>query len=64
MFFEAMNRQTQRGDIGYAESADGVNWQYEKIVINEKFHLSYPHIFEWGNDFYGILGSYADLSVR
>jgi len=64
MFFEVMNRQTGQGDIGYAESADGRKWKYRKIIIDEDFHLSYPYVFEWDNNYYLIPESTKDLSVR
>ena len=64
LFFEAMNRETSRADIGYAESTDGKSWKYKKIIIHESFHLSYPYVFEWNNAYYMIPESHHDLSVR
>ena len=64
MFFEVLNRETNQGDIGYAESEDGKKWDYRKIIIDEKFHLSYPYIFEWDNNYYLIPESHEDFSVR
>ncbi len=64
MFFEVMNRKTRQADIGYAESIDGKNWEYKKIVIHESFHLSYPYVFKCNNDYYIIPESHQDLSVR
>ena len=64
MFFEVLNWETNQGDIGYAESTDGMHWEYRKIIINETFHLSYPNIFEWNDDYYLIPESHEDLSVR
>jgi len=64
MFFEVLNRKTHHGDIGYAKSADGVRWEYKKIVIDEQFHLAYPYVFEYKNDYYIIPDSQEDLSVR
>ena len=64
MFFERLNRANDQGDIAYAESADGKNWKYKKVVIDEKFHLSYPNVFEWNGNDYMILESHQDLSVR
>jgi hypothetical protein len=64
MFFEVLNRETNEGDIAYAESADGRKWNYRKVVIDEEFHLSYPYIFEWENRYYMIPESNEDLSVR
>lgn len=64
MFFEVLNRETDQGDIGYAESEDGKNWNYRKIIIDEEFHLSYPYVFEWDNSYYLIPESREDFSVR
>ncbi len=64
MFFEVLNRETNQGDIGYAESTDWKHWEYRKIIIDETFHLSYPYVFEWDDDYYMIPESYNDLSVR
>ncbi len=64
MFFEVMNRKSNQGDIGYAESKDGKNWDYKKIIIDEKFHLSYPYVFEWDKNYYLIPESSEVFSVR
>ena len=64
MFFEVFNWETYQGDIAYAESTDGVNWEYQKIAIDETFHLSYPYIFKWDDAYYLIPESHEDLSVR
>jgi len=64
MFLEVFNRETNHGDIAYAESVDGRKWNYRQIVLNEKFHLSYPYVFEWDNTYYLIPESNEDLSVR
>jgi hypothetical protein len=64
MFFEVLNRDTKQGDIAYAESIDGREWNYKKVVIDEKFHLSYPYVFEWENSYYLIPESNEDFSVR
>ena len=52
MFFEVLNRQTNRGEIGLATSGDGFEWTYRRIVLSEPFHLSYPYVFEWGGEYY------------
>ncbi len=64
MFFEVLNLKNNQGDIGYAESLDGKNWEYKKIVIDEDFHLSYPYIFKSNGNYYLIPESNQDLSVR
>ena len=52
MFFEVLNNQSNKGDIGRATSRDGLTWRYERIVLQEPFHLSYPYVFRWKDDFY------------
>lgn len=64
MFFEVLNLETNSGDIGYATSKDGKTWDYQKIVLDEQFHLSYPCIFEWEGKYYMIPESSKDFSVR
>src|SRR5436190_23412276 len=46
MFFEVLNRETDKGEIGLATSRNGVEWSYQQIVLTEEFHLSYPYVFE------------------
>jgi hypothetical protein len=64
MFFEALRQSDDRGVIGLAESWDGVDWKYKQIVIAEPFHLSYPNVFKWQDDYYLVPESSQDLSVR
>lgn len=64
MFFEVMNRQTRKGEIGFATSANGLNWEYRQIVLTEPFHLSYPYVFEWNNDHYMIPEAFEPATVR
>jgi hypothetical protein len=52
MFFEVLNRRDGRGEIGLATSLDGLAWDFERVVLREAFHLSYPHVFEAGGEFY------------
>jgi predicted GH43/DUF377 family glycosyl hydrolase len=52
MFFEVLLRESGKGEIGLASSDDGFEWEYERIVLKEEFHLSYPHVFEWQGDVY------------
>lgn len=64
MFFEVWNNATGQGDIALASSPDGFRWDYQQVVINEPFHLSYPHVFRWEDDYYMIPESEQDRSVR
>ncbi|HEY7546100.1 MAG TPA: hypothetical protein VID27_14510 [Blastocatellia bacterium] len=54
MFFEVMNRQTRKGDIGLAVSRDAISWRYCQRVLIEPFHLSYPYVFEHDGEFFMI----------
>lgn len=64
MFFEVMNAKTGHGDIGLATSPDGFAWRYQAIVLDEPFHLSYPYVFKWNDDYYMIPESGHAYSVR
>ncbi len=46
LFFEVLDDSTGRGAIGHASSADGLRWVYQRIVLAEPFHLSFPLVFE------------------
>lgn len=52
MFFEVFNKRPGRGEIGFATSLDGTNWDYGSVVLRERFHLSYPQVFQEGDRMY------------
>src|SRR5215204_6180803 len=52
MFFEVMNEESEKGEIGLASSSDGFDFVYRQIVLSEPFHLSYPGIFKWQDEVY------------
>jgi len=64
MFFEVMNSQTGKGEIGLATSENGVRWRYQQIVMREPFHLSYPHVFQLNDAYYMVPETCAANSVR
>lgn len=64
MFFEVMNAQTKRGEIGLATSEDGLSWHYRRIVLREPFHLSYPYVFRVGAEYYLMPETAKANSVR
>jgi SAM-dependent methyltransferase len=64
MFFEVMNSETRRGEIGLATSHDGLAWDYQRIVLKEPFHLSYPYVFSVDGDYYMIPESFWAKAVR
>ncbi|WP_146205793.1 methyltransferase domain-containing protein [Azospirillum sp. TSH58] len=51
MFFEMGN---QKGAIGHAVSADGLDWRFDQVVLSCDVHMSYPHVFEHEGEFYMI----------
>jgi hypothetical protein len=64
MFFEVLNRNSGHGDIGVAMSSDGFHWNYDRIVLDESWHLSYPHVFKYQNEYYMIPASYVPQAVN
>ncbi len=64
MFFEVAVAPKERGVIALATSADGFNWTYEQVVLNESFHLSYPHVFRWEDRYYMVPESAEVNQVR
>jgi hypothetical protein len=64
MFFEILDRRDELGKIGLAISHDGLHWNYEKIILEEPFHLSYPYIFKWEDEYYMIPETYQTNSIR
>ena len=64
MFFEVLNRNLNRGEIGLASSTDATSWKYQQIVLREPFHLAYPYVFKWNNEYFMIPDSSKNYSVR
>jgi hypothetical protein len=64
LFFEVLNKISNKGEIGVAISNDTITWKYKKIVLVEPFHLAYPYIFKWQDDFYMIPDCNKNYSVR
>jgi hypothetical protein len=64
LFFEVYNNETQQGDLAVATSKNSWFWNYRQVIIDESFHLSYPYIFKWEDNFYLIPETYEANSVR
>ncbi|PIE63304.1 MAG: hypothetical protein CSA25_00915 [Desulfobacter postgatei] len=66
LFFEAEVKTNNgfKGKIAMASSENGQTWQYEKVVLSEPFHLSYPYVFTHENQFYLIPESRQYRQVR
>ena len=64
MFFTAKHSKTKVGGIGLAESHNGLDWTYRQIVLDESFHLAYPFVFQWQDEYYMIPETYEISTVR
>lgn len=64
LFFEVYNLDTQQGDLAVATSKNTWTWKYEKLILDEPFHLSYPYVFKSGDDYYLIPESFEANSIR
>ncbi|OOV29319.1 hypothetical protein BXU11_05215 [Flavobacterium sp. LM5] len=51
LFFEHKKTKSN-ADIGLLTSTDGKNYTYRGTVLTQKFHLSYPQVFKYKNEFY------------
>ncbi|WP_238532898.1 glucosamine inositolphosphorylceramide transferase family protein [Halalkalicoccus jeotgali] len=52
MFLEAVEAGVG-GVISYASSPDGgVSWEYEEVVLETDWHLSFPYVFKWDGEYY------------
>lgn len=64
MFFEVYNWESGHGDLAVATSTDTRNWEYQQVVLDEPFHLSYPYVFKWEGSTYLIPESFEADSIR
>ncbi len=64
LFFELLNDEIYRGEIGLAVSPDARRWEYRGRVLREPFHLSYPHVFRWRDRYYMTPEMYQQDCVR
>lgn len=51
IFFEHQ-KTNSNGKIGLMTSSNGIDYNYKGTVLEEKFHLSYPHVFKYKNQYY------------
>jgi hypothetical protein len=64
LFFEVYNKATDQGDLAVATSTNTWIWKYQQVILDEPFHLSYPYVFKWGDDFFLIPESFEANSIR
>jgi len=62
IFFEHKKNKSN-ADIGLLTSVDGKKYDYHGTVLTQKFHLSYPQVFKYRNDFYMVPESKQANSV-
>ena len=63
LFFEILESTQHKGIIGVAVSEDALNWRYDRVVLEEPFHLSYPMVFRHNGEILMIPESHEDYSV-
>jgi hypothetical protein len=51
-FFFEHQKNKSNADVGLLTSTDGKKYQYRGTVLTQKFHLSYPQVFKYKEDFY------------
>jgi hypothetical protein len=64
MFFEIFNQKQNKGELAFARSKDGYQWNYQQKILSEDFHLSYPYVFADESSWYMIPESCEANSVR
>lgn len=63
LFFEIMKEPQHKGVIGVASSNDCHTWKYERVVLEEPFHLSYPMVFQHNGEILMIPESHSNYEV-
>ncbi|MBA4373991.1 MAG: hypothetical protein C0402_14165 [Thermodesulfovibrio sp.] len=64
LFFEAYVSSLQRGTIGLARSIDGLHWTYDRIVLANSWHNSYPLVFKADGKYYMVPESFTQMAVH
>lgn len=65
LFFEVYHdSRTPTAAIGHATSADaGHSWSYDRIVLEEPLHLSFPYVFRHAGDYYMLPDKWGESTV-
>ena len=64
LFFEIMDEPNHKGVVGLARSPDGLDWTYDRVVLDVPHHLSYPQVFAWQGDHYMLPEGYHSGAIR
>ncbi len=60
MFFEVYTHNREpTAAIAHAESADGYDWAYDRVVLETDEHLSYPYVFRADGEYYMVPDRWA-----
>jgi hypothetical protein len=53
MFFEILNDQrSPDAPIGHATSPDGLDWTYNQVILEKKYHTSFPFVWKYRGEYY------------
>ncbi|NIR67375.1 MAG: hypothetical protein GWO10_27260, partial [candidate division Zixibacteria bacterium] len=50
--------------MAVATSTNTRSWKYQQVILDETFHLSYPYVFKWQDEFYMIPETFETDSIR
>jgi hypothetical protein len=64
LFMEVLDADSQKGLIGWAKLDDDGFWRFGGIALEERFHLSYPHVFESDGEVFMVPETSEDGSVH
>ncbi len=64
LFTEAFDRKQFIGRIAVSDIDSNGSISKPQVIIKEKYHLSFPYVFQWGDDIYMIPESCANLSIN
>lgn len=64
LFYEVMMVGSRRGKIFVSRSRDLIEWDIGVMVLEEEFHLSYPHIVKENGDYYMVPETFECGEIR
>ncbi len=64
LFTEAYDRRKSVGSIAVSVIDDRGHISKPRIIIKEKYHMSYPYVFMWNGDIYMIPETSANMTIN
>lgn len=52
IFLEHKKKNKSGADIAVMKSTNGIDFKYDRVVLDEEFHLSYPQVFKHKGSYY------------